>query len=529
LKTQFIQPQLSALKPLWPLAQQLATDIQNSKVTEASLKQIGLALWQVLNIQHYTAHHLIMSSDNPMVHQLPWECLYHPHYGFLGQHLEYGVSRYTHDAQFITPSTGPLKILLFTAQPRQAITLATDIEQHYLRAQLQPAIAQGHIQLLAPNDGRFSTLIQLLHQQHWDLVLLSGHGHPAEFIFEDEAGQAQAVAADTLAASVQQAHISCMVFTACYSSPGLVLSMHHAGIPHVIGMQAALIDKASQIFISHLCLALSQGICLATAVQQGRLALTQLLANNEVWRDNRLRPCADPSVGQWCLPVLFSCDPSQTLTHQRSQMLQSTRQMPEPVFIGRRQALRTLTEALQHGRYRHLVITGDAGIGKTALAHQLVLSLAEYGFKVLKYQHQKPFNQFLAQALLLPPATPLSQLIDELDKQGQWLLWVEGALAIELQAVTTSRHGRLLCTARRCEVKWLEEYRLAPADYADFLRYSQHLGLAYPTVYIQIMYRHLKGNFRGLQLFQSLPPCLEPKDFKKQLALVQRYLAAYRQ
>jgi hypothetical protein len=583
---------LSSHSHLYSLAQQLSQRYHAHRVTEAELKTIGLALWQVLDVDaSLPPQALMIECHDNAIESLPWECLYHPERGFLGKHPDYTLSRRVR-GNTAQPPKGPLKILLFTAQPEktsyQRARLDIEIEQQQVYSALVPFISAGWVRFYAPDDGRFSTFVELLHKMPWHLVILSGHGFvpkttdalaqsdslgeqtdalvqsdslgeqkttdalaqsdcfgehsitttdtfaqsdsfaeqsmkatdalsqsdslgkhstslgepstkitdafaqsnslgeqkttdvivqsdslgeqkttdalaqsdslgkhstslgepsmkttdalaqsdsnrfdehsrscnrkqaQAFFVFESEDGHGELVAAHTLAQLFNGTNVQCVVVAACQSAhlningteASLIKPIAQAGVPHVVGMREPLIDRAATVFVQTLCVALAQRERVDVAVQKSRRAMTQLLAPNEVWRAVAVgRGHSDASVGQWCLPTLFSHDPAQPLVDWDFRPKPSS---PEPlgsqmalpkIFIGRRRELRTLGDALRRGKIQRLLIRGAGGLGKTALAGRLAMTLAQQGYRVLAYQAgaEMGFIETLAQVLESPP------------------------------------------------------------------------------------------------------------------------------
>ena len=569
-------------------ALQLSQDYHTHRVTNDNLKTIGLALWQFLNRDttfevsvllrktetSKTPQAIVIECQDNALFSLPWECLYHPKQGFLGKHIDYTLSRRVRvNNKSAEPPMGPLNILLWTALPekmtRQGVRLDIEIEQQAVFTALKPFISAGWVHFYAPNDGRFSQFMELLSSQTWTIVILNGHGilkkeeeaAAAFFMFEDEAGdgEGELVSAHTLAKVFKGTSIQCVVVATCQSAQllatptNLVMPIVQAGVPHVIGMREPLIDRAGSVFVQTLCVALAEQKRVDVAVQEARRAMTQLLANDEIWRDIALgHRHSDPSVGQWCLPMLFSHDPTQALLNgnffsQPRNLLPLGSKIALPnVFIGRRRELRILGEGLRTGTIQRLFICGAGGLGKTALAGQLAITLAQQGYRVLVYQvgGKKAFIPTLAEVLELPHINCLEKLLKKLI-EGHCLLWLDNLERIQHPcsgALTDSTIQncldilfqwivpdlRILITSRipyaaiDCHT-----YLLKHPRFNDFSRYIHYLGLPYQFPQILKIYQTLGGNFQGVQLLQSMPFCVNMPSLLRQLAIVLRYLRAY--
>ena len=573
LTTFVIKPSIKRLTDysyLLELAQQLSQDYHTHHVTNDNLKKMGLALWQFLNQDTIlTPQAIVVECQDNTLFSLPWECLYHPKQGFLGKHIDYTLSRHMpiNNIKFSPPSKGPLNILLWTALPEkmahQDVRLDIEMEQQAVFNALKPFISTGWVNFYAPNDGRFIQFIELLSSRDWTIVILNGHGilkkGIASFMFEDETGHGELVSAHTLAKVFKGTSIQCVVVAACQSAQllttpiNLVIPIIQAGIPHVIGMREPLIDRAGSVFIQTLCVALAKKKRVDIAVQEARHAMTQLLANDEIWQDIALgHRHSDPSVGQWCLPMLFSDDPTVALLKEdffpqsRNLTFMGSKITLPNVFIGRRGELRILGEGLRTGTIQRLFICGAGGLGKTALAGQLAITLTQQGYRILVYQvgGKKAFIPTLAEVLELPHINCLDKLLKKLI-EGHWLLWLENLEHIQHPCSNTLTDSniqncldilsqwivpnlRILITSRipYAAIDYYN-YPLKHPHFNDFSRYLRYLGLPYQYPQILKIYQTLGGNFQGVQLLQSMPFCVEIPRLLKQLVMVRRYLQAY--
>jgi len=425
------QPQLKQL------ADQLAQRyVHLQAVADDELKHMGLALLQALESdaafqqQHQHAGMqivpLAIQTSVAAIQQLPWECLCHPELGFLGRHEHFTLYRHWPGGQTVLPlRPGPLKVLLFTAQPTdlnpETQRLDTETERAQVLEALLPWIQQGVVQLTTPDDGRFTTFKHLLAEQEFHVVFLSGHGHfyhrPHEpghgvFWFEaDNEGTANAIAASELAAAFVGSSVQCVVLSACQSgktasealNTSLVGALAYRGVPHVVAMRESILDRAGILFARHFCQALGQQERVDVALQRARQAITQPFSEQVTYRDTQPNSADQRSLAQWCLPMLLSQNPAQPLIHWNFE--------PQPpdferyysselagvnlptLFIGRRQELHTLGSVLM--TEKRLLITGPGGQGKTALAGRLALRLREQGYLVLAYSATELWDEFI--------------------------------------------------------------------------------------------------------------------------------------
>ncbi|MFZ4664601.1 MAG: CHAT domain-containing protein, partial [Caldilineaceae bacterium] len=435
------QPQLR--RQSHELAQRYAS---GQLVDEAMLQRLGQALWQVLGQDDALAQArqaagvqplpLILSSSDAASQQLPWETLYHPTYGFLARADGFTLSRAN---PALTPTlppleNGPLRVLLFTSLPDNldAVKGRLDVEEEQAQvlAALNPWIVEGLVELIMPDDGRFSTLQALLKSEQPHLLFLSGHGkfHPgaagappaATFLFEGETAGSHAVSETELAHALLGSKLGCVVLSACESGMGASDALTHGlswrlssiGIPQVIGMRESILDRAGTLFARAFCDAVARRRTVAEALQAGRQAITTPL-KDAPWLADAAPGLAERSLGQWALPMLISHDPTHPLIDwrftphpqakiQSAQTLQ-TIYLP-PRFIGRRRELRDLQRQLRQGRLQQLLITGPGGQGKTALAGKLAQDLRARGYALFAWSpgdatHWRKFELDLLRSL----------------------------------------------------------------------------------------------------------------------------------
>ena len=397
-------------------------------VTDDELQKVGQRLWNALDLDDEFERELdtagvqilpiVIESDQAAIQQLPWEILYHPAHGFLGQSERFALSRRINGGNGQNHvNTGPLRVLLFTSLPDdlEAETSRLNVEEEQAQVQeaLMPWIAKGLVELEMPDDGRLSTLKRVMHEFQPHLVFLSGHGkfyhepHAKEppygvFLCESETGSSEAVREEELAEAFIGAQVQALVLSACESgraasdalNNGLTRHLSQQGIPHVIGMRESVLDRAGTLFAHSLCDAIARQERVDVALQQARQAITKPLKDS-VWREEFDRSgLAELSLGQWCLPMLISRDASRPLLdwnfapqtvepHLSSQSFQKITLPPR--FVGRRSELRALKNRLRSGELCQLLITGPGGQGKTALAGKLVQDLQQRGCEVFAW------------------------------------------------------------------------------------------------------------------------------------------------
>ena len=385
-------------------------------VTNEGLQQMGTALWGSLDIDEpfqkarrragMSILPILIESDQPEIQQLAWETLYHPDYGFLGKEDGFALTRrWETEPPTLPPiSKGPLRVMLFSSLPdnldAERSRLDVEAEQAQLLEALTPWVADGKVVLEMPDDGRFSTFQRLVKQFKPQLLVLSGHGKfivpdfadetaYGIFLFEDERGKGVAVRQEEIGKLFYGSAPQCLLLSACESgkgvssealTTGLAWHLSAMGIPHVVGMRESVLDRAGTLFARAFCDAVAKGERVDVAVQQGREAITTPLRDGLlVWRKEDSPALAEQSLGQWCLPMLLS--------HQPSRMVLDWDFTPEPpqptpkrvmdgimlphLFVGRRRALRRWQGALRRGEAKQLLITGAGGYGQNCFSRQI--------------------------------------------------------------------------------------------------------------------------------------------------------------
>jgi tetratricopeptide (TPR) repeat protein len=561
---------------------------QREIVTNEDLQLIGDRLWQALGMQNdfeiacRAAGKKILpvaiESTAPNVQDLPWETLHHPEYGFLGKHPGLALTRriFTGGNRLAQLEKGPLRVLLFTALPEdvnpETGRLNVEQEQERVQEALLPWIRKGQVELKIPDDGRFSTLQELLKNFRPHVLFLSGHGQfiniPHEnraygvFLFENNAGDKEAVYEDQIATVLTDTGVQAVILSACESgqaasdtlASGLMRSISAHGIPHVIGMRESVIEAAGIQFAQSLCASLAKRERIDFAVQAARIAIQTPL--KEIAADER-------SLGQWCLPILISSRPDLPLidwgfqakemdgVHSVRSMIGGV-QLPEH-FVGRRAEMRHYKNRLFKGEYHKLLITGPGGQGKTSLAGKLALDLNRDGWRVFAWTAggNKPWSEFvleMEQALDGPRRQWLDHtlfsteheeertrlMLDQLMEQfnERVVLFLDNLESIQdpdtqvltdlsiaawVKAARAKQNLILIVTSRWKIPDWDDEHLLlAQTSYGDFLQMAQ--GFCLPAAmlaqrgWLRHVHEALGGNSRGLAFFAAAARNIQNPD-----------------
>ncbi len=365
---------------------------------------------------------IVISSDNAAIQQLPWETLCHPDSGFFTISPRYTWNRAIPNQQPLPEITsGPLRILLFTALPESTETDITKIttkdqarlnieeEQAQVLAALLPLIRQGKVVLEMPDDSRYRAFCQNIKDFQPQLVFLSGHGifhdepiddSPATawFQFEDDLGRPDSQPAAKIADAFFGATVQCVVLSACESgktsseqiNAGLVQHLAELGLPYVLGMRESVLDAAGHRFAHRLCGEIGNAATVVNALQSARQALAEPPKSSG---KTALADLIELIKSQWSLPLLVAKHPHHSLIDWRftpvpkqyKPLNQSINNISLPArFIGHRTELRTLNSQL-NGQYQQLLITGPGGQGKTALAGKIAQNFEHQGIPIYAY------------------------------------------------------------------------------------------------------------------------------------------------
>jgi len=538
-------------------------------VTNDDLQIMGRMLWSALDIQSDfdavlnqvdgAILPIIVQSDAADVQALPWETFFHPTHGFIGKNIAFSLTRQPSVGyESSRPlDKGPLRVLLFTSLPDdvnpETGRLNVEEEQAQVQEVLLPWISKGLVQLELPDDGRFSTLKDLLQSFQPHILFLSGHGRfhhmphadeaYGEFLFESETGESEAVKEDEIANALTGVSVQAVILSACESgkvasdalSNGLIHKISAQGIPHVIGIRESISDMAGIEFAYNLCNALANQEYIDIALQRARKNISE----------------KDES-GQWCLPMLISSDPHTPLIDWKFQPkeIDGVRRFKSTLgninlpmrFVGRRTEMRKYKNGLSKGEFHKLLITGSGGQGKTALAGKLALDMQQRGWQVFSWSAKvgKPWRDFeleMEQTLekhrvdrynhFLPHAKNelervrlmLNLLMEQFN--GRIIFFLDGldsvqdpntqelnsALIVTWMVVARETRDLILLATSRWQIPdWDSELlMLAHTSYGDFLQMAQRFHLPVSLLErreeLHRVYDALGGNSRGLEFF----------------------------
>jgi len=560
------------------LSRSLATKYADGHVvTDDDLQIMGRMLWNSLGVQDEfdvavkaagdAILSVIIESDKPEVQAYPWETLYHPTHKFIGRNPAFTLTRRIAEGKPVqaTLDKGPLRVLLFTSLPDNVDAergrLNVEEEQAQVQEALLPWISKGVVQLEMPDDGRFSTLKDLLKRFDPHVLFLSGHGkfhhepHADEaygtFWFESETGDGESIRDEEIARALVGTRVQAVILSACesgkaasdYLSNGLMQRISAEGIPHVIGMRESIYDIAGIQFARALCDALAGRERMDVALQSARMAIHTSM-------DER---------GQWCLPMALSPNPQaqiidwnfqpQAVEAQRLNQRVNTVSLPAR-FVGRRAEMRRYKIKLTQGALRNLLITGAGGMGKTSLAGKLALDVQKargdqlFAWNANSEKSWRNFELEMGQTLDKPrverydkflpkaenEAARAKFMLDLLVEQfnGRVILFFDNletlqdadSLAVKdvtvaawMKAARSTDGVTVFATSRWQIPDWDGEHlMLARANYGDFLQIAAMKNLPIKREQMRRVYDALGGNIRGLEFFAAVAQIMDDEN-----------------
>ncbi len=163
-----------------------------------------------------------------------------------------------------------LQILFLAANPKNTQALNLDHEVELLREVIETGRQQNRIRIDQRWEVSYDKLQQSILKTAAQLVHFSGHGLEQGLILENSDGLAQIANTDTLAGlfAPLKDQIFCVILNACYSEHQAAVIAQH--IPFVVGMNAAVSDKAAMLFTKGFYRGLANRLDIEFAFEMGR-------------------------------------------------------------------------------------------------------------------------------------------------------------------------------------------------------------------------------------------------------------------
>ncbi|PHN00723.1 tetratricopeptide repeat protein [Flavilitoribacter nigricans] len=316
----------------------------------------------------------------------------------------------------------PLKILFMISTPRGVTRLNFEQEEEMLLISLLPLMGKGLVEVHFTNNGSIEDLEKKLFENKFHVLHFSGHGSykagKGTLAFETQlTGTLKKTEVSTLNSLFEKfkkkRHLpDLVVLAACKTAQGentelssIAYSLIQGDVPAVIAMTSSILDDCASCFTSSLYDFLSQGLDLPNAFQKATKALRAFEVQR--YTPYRLRTVDDQVLasGQWLIPQLFMNQQVNQLVNKdsvRSQLeftfdynlLKKEENLvgilerhPNYVFAGRRHEVQFAFQALE--RKNSILIVGQGGVGKTALAEHLAISLMAFDPQVKVFTHSE--------------------------------------------------------------------------------------------------------------------------------------------
>lgn len=287
-----------------------------------------------------------------------------------------------------TPIPGPLRIVVAIAAPSESGGAVLDYERE-LRAVLASVRMARHdaADVRIVEYATTSSIRSALTGAPAHVLHLTGHGMPGRLIIEDETGGPRQInAEDFIAEAIPPSRMPPVIsLAACYTDVAAALDadsfatklMCH-GASAVVATETSVTDRYATALFSRVYQELVQNPVpdIVGAVCDVRRLVQRHLGGSDHPRDRGLA-----ELDEWAtvtvlsgtsINVVFDPDRSEALPRHSQPALTGLPTRNIGVFVGRRSEKRELTTDLAGNQFSGVALSGIGGVGKTALAGQLV-------------------------------------------------------------------------------------------------------------------------------------------------------------
>ncbi|WP_433061574.1 CHAT domain-containing protein [Dactylosporangium sp. CS-033363] len=331
-----------------------------------------------------TVLNVLVEADGP-AHELPFELLRLTDQRALvavdGVRLTRMVAGVRVPEQHTEP--GPLKILVAVGAPDRTENPPLDVEAE-MQAIVSVVGGVGRAEITILEVAGVREIAEALRGDAYHVLHLSAHGSPYGVELEDRDGNAVDVRAEDLVRALRRGGraLPLIVLSSCGGAAdadaGLAVTLLRHGADRVLAMQTSITDWYATRLLTGVYRALAEdNVSVAEAVARARVALVAE---------------ADGRRPEYAVPALFAAsDGPLWEAGAREVHLRNPTELPTGAgvrelslgdLVGRRALLRTLTQTLRDEAagqplVNGVVLTGPAGIGKTALAGRVVSRLRD--------------------------------------------------------------------------------------------------------------------------------------------------------
>ncbi len=258
---------------------------------------------------------LVFTSMIPWIAEKPWEFAYDKvRNSFLATeeiHLIRNVLTAV-PANVIPPLSGPLRILVASAQPVGFGRLSITQEETVIRRGFQPLIDAGSVVVKVLPHATPGLIHGELATGNYNIIHFIGHGVYDEgkkegmLIFENERGDEYPLGERSVREIFCQRGVSLVFLNACQTgaggradfNKGVAQSLVAHGLPALVANQYSVLDSSATSFAQFFYWALAQGMSLGQAAREARIAVNYSLTGDPI---------------DWAVPVVYAREPNKSL------------------------------------------------------------------------------------------------------------------------------------------------------------------------------------------------------------------------
>lgn len=258
---------------------------------------------------------IVLTSMIPWIAEKPWEFAYDAgRESFLATEETYLVRNVLTavPASSILPKTGPLRILVASAQPVGLGQLSVEQEVDVIRRGFQPLEDSGlvSVEVLARTTPR--RIQATLSTGSFTVVHIIGHGafddslEEGALFFEDEQGGQIRLGERSVREIFCKRGVSLVFLNSCQSgsggrhnsNKGVAQALVSHGLPAVVANQYSVLDSSATSFAQHFYWSLANGMSIGQAACEARIAVNCSLQGEII---------------DWAVPVVYARDPNMAL------------------------------------------------------------------------------------------------------------------------------------------------------------------------------------------------------------------------
>ena len=272
-------------------------------------------LYDEARTRHGRRLDFIFTSMIPWIAEKPWEFAHDP---VRKCFLATEEMRFTRNvltsipADQINPGSGPLRILVASAQPVGHARLSIEQEEAVIRRGFEPLIAAGLVTVTTLARATPKKLHGYLSNGEFDVVHFIGHGTYDEergegrLVFVNEQGLEHSLGERSVREIFCRRNLSLVFLNACETgaagraefNKGVAQSLVAHGLPAVVANQYSVLNSSATSFAQHFYWSLAQGNSLGESAREARIAVNYSLHGEPI---------------DWAVPVLYARDSSQVL------------------------------------------------------------------------------------------------------------------------------------------------------------------------------------------------------------------------